>query len=173
MNSVPLSSASDFDTAYRRNQVKSVSFLILLTVLLCDVFLLSVCSGSYDTPLGELVKGIFGMSADRKINLVVQNNRPPRICTAILAGRGLGITGCVLQSILRNPLASASTLGVSQGASSPAANGRRRFWPGHWLSSRRCCFWTNQRVLWTFRTSIRYSRSSGISAKKTGSLPLW
>lgn len=121
MNSVPLPSESNFDTAYRRNQVKSISFLILLTGLLCGAFVLSLCSGSYDTPIGELLKGILGMSADRKINLVVQNNRLPRICTAILAGAGLGITGCVLQAILRNPLASASTLGVSQGASFGAA----------------------------------------------------
>ena len=101
--------------------MKSIGFLILLTAVLCGAFVLSVCSGSYDTPVGELLKGIFGLSADPKINLVVQNNRLPRICTAILAGAGLGITGCVLQAILRNPLASASTLGVSQGASFGAA----------------------------------------------------
>jgi len=121
MNSAQSPSVHDYDTAYRRNQVKSISFLILLAAVLCGAFVLSLCSGAYDTPVGELLKGIFGMSADRKLNLVVQNNRLPRICTAILAGAGLGITGCVLQAILRNPLASASTLGVSQGASFGAA----------------------------------------------------
>lgn len=121
MHSGTLSSASDFDTAYRRNQIRSITFLLLLTAVLFGAFVLSLCSGSYDTPIGELLKGIFGRSADRKINLVVRNNRLPRICTAILAGSGLGVTGCVLQAILRNPLASASTLGVSQGASFGAA----------------------------------------------------
>ena len=121
MHSVISPSVNDYDTAYRRNQIRSIRFLILLGLVLVGAFLLSLCSGSYDTPIGELVKGIFGMSADRKINLVVQNNRLPRICTAILSGAGLGITGCVLQAILRNPLASASTLGVSQGASFGAA----------------------------------------------------
>ena len=52
---------------------------------------------------------------------MVRNNRLPRICTAIIAGAGLGLAGCILQAILRNPLASASTLGVSQGASFGAA----------------------------------------------------
>ena len=51
----------------------------------------------------------------------MQNNRLPRILTALLAGGGLGLAGCVLQAVLRNPLASASTLGVSQGATFGAA----------------------------------------------------
>ncbi len=107
--------------AYRRNQVKSAACLAGLTVLLAAAALLSLRAGSYDTPVPELVKGIFGQASDSKINLVVQSNRLPRICTAIIAGAGLGITGCVLQAVLRNPLASASTLGVSQGAGFGAA----------------------------------------------------
>ena len=109
------------DPAYRKNTVKSVAFLVGLGIVLLVTILLSLCAGSYETPLEELLKGIFGMSADKKINLVVRNNRLPRICTAILAGGGLGLAGCILQAVLRNPLASASTLGVSQGATFGAA----------------------------------------------------
>ena len=109
------------DEAYRRNRVKSISFLVILSGMLLVTILMSLRAGSYKTPIGELIKGIFGMSSDRKINLVVQNNRLPRICTAILAGGGLGLAGCILQAVLRNPLASASTLGVSQGATFGAA----------------------------------------------------
>lgn len=111
----------EIDQLYRKNTVKSIVFLIGLGILLLVTILLSLRSGSYDTPMGELVKGIFGMSDDRKINLIVRNNRLPRICTAILAGGGLGLAGCILQAVLRNPLASASTLGVSQGATFGAA----------------------------------------------------
>ena len=109
------------DQAYRKNQLKSITFLIALGSLLLVTILLSLRAGSYETPIGELLKGIFGMSTDKKINLVVQNYRLPRICTAILAGGGLGLTGCILQAVLRNPLASSSTLGVSQGATFGAA----------------------------------------------------
>ena len=109
------------DQNYRRNQVKSISFLLILTGLLIATILFSLRSGSYKTPLGQLIQGIFGMAEDNKINLVVQNNRLPRICAALLAGAGLGVAGCVLQAVLHNPLASASTLGVSQGASFGAA----------------------------------------------------
>ena len=122
MSSVPSPSENKhIDQAYRRNQIKSISFLVFLAILLFATILLSLCSGSYDTPITELIKGIFGQSADRRINLVVQNLRLPRICTAILAGAGLGLAGCILQAVLRNPLASASTLGVSQGATFGAA----------------------------------------------------
>ena len=109
------------NSAYRKNQTRSIGFLMLLAVLLFASALLSLRAGSYNTPVGELIKGVFGLSADGKINLVVQNNRLPRICTAILAGAGLGLSGCILQAILHNPLASASTLGVSQGATFGAA----------------------------------------------------
>jgi iron complex transport system permease protein len=122
MNSVPLQSESNhIDSLYRKNQIKSISFLAVLSVLLLAAVLLSLRAGSYETPVAELIKGIFGKSADKKINLIVQNNRLPRILTAILAGGGLGLAGCILQAVLRNPLASSSTLGVSQGATFGAA----------------------------------------------------
>ena len=122
MNSevLPLAS-SEYDIAYQRNKARSIIFLVGLGILLLIAFLLSLQAGSYHTPISELIKGVFGEATDQKINLVIQNNRLPRICTALIAGAGLGITGCVLQAILQNPLASSSTLGVSQGASFGAA----------------------------------------------------
>lgn len=119
MHSVP--SKLEIDQLYRKNRIKSISFLVVLSGVLLLTVLLSLRAGSYETPVLELLKGIFGQSADKKINLVVQNNRLPRIITAILAGGGLGLAGCILQAVLRNPLASASTLGVSQGATFGAA----------------------------------------------------
>lgn len=122
MNSVPSPLGNKENLSdYRKNELRSISFLVLLTVFLLLSILLSLRAGSYNTPVMELIKGIFGKSADKKINLVVQNNRMPRICTAIIAGAGLGLAGCILQAILHNPLASASTLGVSQGATFGAA----------------------------------------------------
>ena len=109
------------DSLYCRNQRKSAAFLILLGVILLASAVLSLWAGSYETPVGELLKGIFGQASDEKINIVVRNVRLPRICTAAAAGAGLGVTGCILQAILNNPLASASTLGVSQGAGFGAA----------------------------------------------------
>lgn len=122
MNSVPSPLGNKQNLSdYRKNELRSISFLVLLTVFLLLSILLSLRAGSYNTPVAELIKGIFGKSADKKVNLVIRNNRMPRICTAIIAGAGLGLAGCILQAILHNPLASASTLGVSQGATFGAA----------------------------------------------------
>ncbi|MEG0853493.1 MAG: iron ABC transporter permease [Angelakisella sp.] len=122
MSLEPFESESNYaDPEYGRNQVRSITFLVLLLLVLLVAVVLSLCAGSYDTPIAELVRGIFGKATDNKINVIVQNNRLPRILTAVIAGAGLGVSGCVLQAILRNPLASASTLGVSQGAGFGAA----------------------------------------------------
>ena len=47
------------DTAYRKNQRKSVFFLIILAAVLVFTVLFSMWAGSYDTPLKELILGIF------------------------------------------------------------------------------------------------------------------
>lgn len=103
-----------------RRRRRNMGILAAMAGLLVVCMLLSLRLGSYDTPTGEMLRGIFGM-ADRKVNAVVRGSRLPRICTAVLAGVGLGVTGCILQAILQNPLASSSTLGISQGAGFGAA----------------------------------------------------
>ena len=128
MNSGPSKSGNNnphqhsvIDPAFHRNRVRSLTFLAILALALVVAILLSLRAGSYETPVSELIRGIFGAAHDENINRIVLNNRLPRICTALITGAGLGISGCVLQAILRNPLDSASTLGVSQGASFGAA----------------------------------------------------
>ena len=108
------------DSAYAKNKYKNILVLAALAVLLLVFALISLKCGSYSTSVAELVRGVFG-TADERINAVVQGVRLPRIYTAIVCGAGLGVTGCILQAILNNPLASASTLGISQGASFGAA----------------------------------------------------
>ena len=66
------------DSLYCRNQRKSAVFLILLGVILLASAVLSLWAGSYETPVGELLKGIFGQASDEKINIVVRNVRLPQ-----------------------------------------------------------------------------------------------
>ena len=95
-------------------------FVFALLVFTVLVFLFAIALGSSTIPLARVVATLFGRGVQKE-NIIVLNLRLPRAVTAIVAGFGLGIVGCVMQGILRNPLASASTVGVSQGAAFGAA----------------------------------------------------
>lgn len=82
-------------------------------------------------PIDISVLGVYATILDRFFpnyfdvpelaTIVVWNIRLPRILMGIVAGMGLGVAGCVMQGVLRNPLASPYTLGISAGAGFGAA----------------------------------------------------
>lgn len=90
--------------------------LIVLLALLPALLLLNFCLGASSiTPaeiLSALLQGEHTSSAAR-IFLYV---RLPRTLAALLAGSALAVAGLLLQSILRNPLAAPSVIGVNSGA---------------------------------------------------------
>ena len=95
-------------------------FLVLIVFIMLAIALVAIASGSSGLTIEEVLLTIIGQGT-AKTRVVVFNLRLPRVVTAIVAGIGLAAVGCVMQSILRNPLASSSTLGVSQGAAFGAA----------------------------------------------------
>ncbi len=101
--------------AYKKSQNKSR--LILLGLLIVDIFLfvLCLCIGSSNMTLLQTIQGIF-KTGEEKYSLIIWNIRMPRVLAAILAGGGLAISGLIMQSVLKNPMASPSTLGVSNAA---------------------------------------------------------
>lgn len=88
--------------------------LILTTVFTLAIALVATSFGSLNIPLSEVIKTIFGQGEDVS-KTVILGIRLPRVTAAILVGAILAAAGAVMQCVLRNPLASASTLGVSQG----------------------------------------------------------
>ena len=68
----------------------------------------------YCTIINKFIPGIF--SIEPTMDNVVWLIRMPRIVGVIVVGLGLGICGCVMQAVLKNPLASPFTLGISSGA---------------------------------------------------------
>ena len=88
---------------------RNATIFIGLSALLALLFCLDVCSGSlWLWPFGDL-------------NPMEQNIlhaiRFPKAITAILAGAALSVSGLIMQTLFRNPLAGPYTLGVSSGAS--------------------------------------------------------
>ncbi|AII59734.1 iron ABC transporter permease [Dehalococcoides mccartyi CG4] len=84
--------------------------------------LFAVGAGSLHITLPDVVKTLFGNGSDLS-QMVIFNIRLPRVVAAIAVGAILAVSGAVMQCVLRNPLASASTLGVSHGAAFGAAVG--------------------------------------------------
>ena len=105
---------------YNRYIWKKWLVLIFLAVILVAIVLISLSVGSSGLPLSEIIRVIFG-GGEASSRTIFFNIRMPRVATGMAVGIALAMAGCVMQNVLRNPLASASTLGVSQGASFGAA----------------------------------------------------
>lgn len=89
----------------KRNTFIFVALVVLLVLLFC----LDVCSGSiWLWPFGDL--SVMEQNILHAIRL-------PKAITAILAGAALSVSGLIMQTLFRNPLAGPYTLGVSSGAS--------------------------------------------------------
>ena len=91
-------------------------WLILLLVALAILASVSVLAGQAWMTPGSAIRALWGPrdSLDRLILIEV---RLPRVVLALLVGGILGLSGAVLQGLLRNPLAEPGLLGVSSGAS--------------------------------------------------------
>ena len=98
---------------------KSLLFLFLLLLMALLAFW-AIAVGAYRLSLTDVVEALAGVGQGRA-GIVVWYIRLPRIVAAVVSGCGLGLTGMVMQSLLKNPLASPFTLGISQGAAFGAA----------------------------------------------------
>jgi iron complex transport system permease protein len=65
--------------------------------------------------LSECIDALFGNGSSAQIR-IIRNIRIPRVLAAIIAGAGLSVAGLIMQTNLNNPMASPSTLGVSNAA---------------------------------------------------------
>lgn len=98
-------------------------FAMLTTFgLLILAALWSMSAGSAGLTVPEILYALLHRDGGKSAT-IIWNVRLPRAATAVVIGMGLAMAGCVMQNVLRNPMASASTLGVSQGACFGAAVG--------------------------------------------------
>lgn len=87
---------------------------VLLLALLAAA-LASLLAGRVWLPPGDLLAALTS-KGDTLAGLIVSELRLPRLILAIGVGASLGLSGAVLQGLLRNPLAEAGLLGISTGA---------------------------------------------------------
>jgi iron complex transport system permease protein len=104
---------------YREHTGRKKTYILAGVLFLFAALLLSLSIGSVDIPPLEVARTLAGLS-DRWDN-IIWNVRLPQVLTAVVAGAGLAVAGVVMQSILRNPLGSPFTLGISNAAAFGAA----------------------------------------------------
>jgi iron complex transport system permease protein len=99
--------------ATRRNAIAVAAAMGLLLFL---VGLVSLGIGGVHLSLHQVWRSVAGSGADPQSITIVRDLRLPRILLAALVGAALGVSGTVLQALLRNPLADPFVLGISSGA---------------------------------------------------------
>ena len=92
---------------------KTLAFIIVIILLISTIFI-SANSGSIKASVSELLVGIFNKKY-ANVNAII-DVRFPRIIITILVGAALGVSGLLLQTVLKNPLVDPSLIGVSSGA---------------------------------------------------------
>lgn len=108
---------------YRKMIRKRMRILFFLFLILLFLILLNVSVGSSHITILEILEIIFRNEGRGNHVMIVKQVRMPMALMAVVVGASLGIGGCEIQSILRNPIASPYTLGITSAASFGAAMG--------------------------------------------------
>lgn len=97
-------------------KTKTLAVLAMLVMLLLVCMACSLLLGGSRMSLSELIRTVIGHGTTEN-NQIIGILRMPRMLVAVLAGAAFGVSGAILQAIIRNPLASPDILGITGGAS--------------------------------------------------------
>ncbi len=97
-------------------------YATILTLSTAVLFLANLLFGSVSIPADEVINILFGNESEKASwNYIVIESRLPQAVTALLSGMALSVSGLMLQTAFRNPLADPSIFGISSGAGLGAA----------------------------------------------------
>lgn len=101
---------------------KGTRINIIMAAAVIPMFLLNLIIGSVDIPLTDIVAILFSKDcAQASWEYIILQTRLPQAITAVLCGSSLAVSGLLLQTAFRNPLAGPSIFGINSGASLGAA----------------------------------------------------
>jgi iron complex transport system permease protein len=99
-------------------KTRNTILFTILTLTLLLILLLNISFGQVAIPVKEVFKSILGDTASKETwEYIIINFRLPKAITAILVGIGLSVSGLLMQTLFRNPLAGPYVLGLSSGSS--------------------------------------------------------
>ena len=90
---------------------QNITLVLLLSFILILLIWISLISGNSGISIEDTLK-IFDDNS--RFSIIFFEIRIPRTLAAIVVGAALGLSGAIMQAVLKNPLASPFTLGISQ-----------------------------------------------------------
>lgn len=101
-----------------REQVnRRVAFALICLALLCPVLIfVNLCTGSTGITAADVMAILAGNAKDATAASIILQIRFPRAVAAMILGGALGLSGYLLQTFFRNPIAGPFVLGISSGA---------------------------------------------------------
>ena len=94
-----------------------LSLIIILMVAIVVLAIVNLLIGSVKIPVTDICRILVGDSSESEIwQNIIWKSRLPQVLTAIVAGAGLAVSGLLMQTVFRNPLAGPSVLGISNGS---------------------------------------------------------
>ena len=97
---------------------RGLTYCILITLLIIVLLGVSLLVGAVDIPADKVIDIILGKDSGKPSwDYIVLQSRLPQALTAMLCGSSLAISGLMLQTAFRNPLAGPSVFGINSGAS--------------------------------------------------------
>lgn len=97
---------------------KGTRINILTGAAIVPLFLMNLIIGSVDIPMADVFSILCGNGSDKASwEYIVMQARLPQAVTAVLCGSSLAVSGLLLQTAFRNPLAGPSIFGINSGAS--------------------------------------------------------
>ena len=98
--------------------MKGTVYCVALSVLILALFALNIFVGAVSIPADEVLRILFSDAPDVKPSwqFIVMQSRLPQAITAMLTGGALAVSGLMLQTTFRNPLAGPSVFGINSGA---------------------------------------------------------
>lgn len=91
--------------------------VVIVGLIVLSFFILSLFLGSVTIPFAEIIDILFGKDDNPTWQYIIIYSRLPQALTALLAGGALAVSGLLLQTAFRNPLAAPDIFGVTSGAS--------------------------------------------------------
>jgi len=114
---------AEIEQLYARFTARKILFILLGIAILVVLALVSLSLGAAHLGIGEVFRALvarvlpfIGVESSQLADVVIWHLRLPRALMGIIAGMGFAVSGAAMQGVLRNPLASPFTIGISSAA---------------------------------------------------------